>query len=191
MGTKTVQYPAWVEKYNEEGMTIKFIRGKYYLYKRLTSRRIPGKKNPQPVDEYVGVITEDGLKPAKKNRIDVSDVQVWEYGFSYSLMQACPESWKQTQGENWEAKLYTIIKSRSKNAYILKGREWTAPRMQLGSTVSSLSRKFNDAYKVTLEELQTLDTIYLVEADGKKMVSRVAAEQQAVLDKIGVRLEVH
>ena len=52
-------YPEWVQKYREKGTTVKKKGDSYYLYKR-TSRRVPGKKYPQPVDTYVGIITPDG-----------------------------------------------------------------------------------------------------------------------------------
>ncbi len=42
-------YPDWVQEYRVRGTTVKKKGEKYYLYKR-TSRRVPGKKYPQPVD---------------------------------------------------------------------------------------------------------------------------------------------
>ena len=45
-------YPEWVQKYRTKGMTVKKKGDAYYLYKR-TSKRVPGKKYPQPVDTYV------------------------------------------------------------------------------------------------------------------------------------------
>ena len=51
MENKTV-YPEWVQNYRTKGTTVKKIGNSYYLYKR-TSRRVPGKKYPQPVDTYM------------------------------------------------------------------------------------------------------------------------------------------
>ena len=39
----------------------------YYLYKR-TSRRVKGKKYPQPVDTYIGIITPEGVIQSNKKR---------------------------------------------------------------------------------------------------------------------------
>ena len=57
--------PEWVQKYREAGTTIKTIGGNYYLY-RVTSKRVPGKKNPVSIQEYLGKITEEGIIDARK-----------------------------------------------------------------------------------------------------------------------------
>ena len=43
------RYPDWVQAQRTRGTTVKKKGDTYYLYKR-TSRRVPGKKYPQPVD---------------------------------------------------------------------------------------------------------------------------------------------
>ena len=48
------KYPDWVQKHRTKGTTVKKRGDSYYLYKR-TSRRVKGKKYPQPVDTYIGV----------------------------------------------------------------------------------------------------------------------------------------
>ena len=61
------KYPDWVQKYRTKGTTVKKKGDSYYLYKR-TSRRVKGKKYPQPVDTYIGVITrKESYKVIKKN----------------------------------------------------------------------------------------------------------------------------
>ncbi len=60
------RYPDWVQEQRTRGTTVKKKRDTYYLYKR-TSRRVPGKKYPQPVDTYIGIITPEGvIKSGKK-----------------------------------------------------------------------------------------------------------------------------
>ena len=54
------KYPDWVQKYRIKGTTVKKKGDSYYLYKR-TSRRVKGKKYPQPVDTYIGIITPEGV----------------------------------------------------------------------------------------------------------------------------------
>ena len=68
MENKTV-YPEWVQNYRTKGTTVKKIGNSYYLYKR-TSRRVPGKKYPQPVDTYIGVITPEGVVKSTRKKID-------------------------------------------------------------------------------------------------------------------------
>ena len=68
-------YPEWVQKYREKGTTVKKKGNSYYLYKR-TSKRVPGKKYPQPVDTYVGIITPDGVVQTQRKRIELTDIEV-------------------------------------------------------------------------------------------------------------------
>lgn len=60
-------YPDWVQAHKVRGTTVKKVGENYYLYKH-TSKRVPGKKYPQPVDTYIGVITPDGVIESKKRR---------------------------------------------------------------------------------------------------------------------------
>ena len=100
MINKTV-YPEWVQNYRTRGKTVKKVGNTYYLYKR-TSKRVPGKKHPQPVDTYIGIITPEGVIESRKKKLALTDVEVKEYGFSQALWQLCPESWKKPLGDDWE-----------------------------------------------------------------------------------------
>lgn len=84
--------------------------------------------------------------------------------------------------------------SRSKNSFFLdlydKIPTPDGLRIQLGATVASLGRKMKEAYGVELDDLQKLDTIYLVRIDGRTSISRVSEEQQAVISKPGIKMEV-
>ena len=84
------KYPDWVQEQRVRGTTVKKKGDTYYLYKR-TSRRVPGKKYPQPVDTYIGVITPEGVIKSEKRKISLSGIEVREYGFSKAVWQLCPE----------------------------------------------------------------------------------------------------
>ena len=60
MPTTEKTYPDWVQAFRARGTTVKKKGDAYYLYKR-TSKRVPGKKYPQPVDIYIGLITPKGI----------------------------------------------------------------------------------------------------------------------------------
>lgn len=94
-------YPDWVQAHKVRGTTIKKVGKNYYLYKH-TSKRVPGKKYPQPVDTYIGVITPEGVMQSKKKKLSLIEVEVWEYGFSKALWLLCPENWKKPLGNDWE-----------------------------------------------------------------------------------------
>ena len=78
--------------YREEKKEIRIISIKR------TSRRVKGKKYPQPVDTYIGVITPEGVIQSNKRKVSLTDAEVWEYGFSKAVWELCPDDWKKTVG---------------------------------------------------------------------------------------------
>ena len=75
------KYPDWVQKYRTQGKTVKKKGDAYYLYKR-TSKRVPGKKYPQPVDTYIGIITPEGIIESSKKKISITDIEVVVVNYS-------------------------------------------------------------------------------------------------------------
>lgn len=183
-------YPEWVQKYRERGTTIKKKGDSYYLYKR-TSKRVPGKKYPQPVDTYVGIITPEGVIQTQRKRVELSDIEVWEYGYSNVLWKLCPQGWKDSLGDEWEDVLKTLILRWSPQSYI--GRAFTArsPKefhCSFGAQAGMLSRRIHKEYKVDVKELDILKTIYLVYFGKEEAVSRLDDAQKKLLGKLGVEL---
>lgn len=111
------QYPEWVQKFRKKGTTIKKRGDIYYLYNR-TSRRVPGKKYPQPVDTYVGIITPDGVVRSDKKKVSLTDAVVKEFGFSRAMETLCPQGWKEPLGDGWRDVLDYIIEKESEESYI-------------------------------------------------------------------------
>lgn len=192
MANRTV-YPEWVLSQKGKGQTVKKVGNNYYLYKH-SSKRVPGKKNPIPNDTFLGVIAPDGIEYGTKAKVDTRSITVREYGFSYAMLKICPESWKAVQGKAHEEKLRAIIKSRSKNTYLDdNSKPIKSPaelRVQLGGLTSSLQRHLVDAYGLKLDDLQVLDTIYLIQMDEKSFISNISDAQQQILDRIQLKLEV-
>lgn len=115
------KYPDWVQKYRIKGTTVKKKGDSYYLYKR-TSRRVKGKKYPQPVDTYIGVITPEGVIQSNKRKVSLTDAEVWEYGFSKAVWELCPDDWKKPLGDDWQDVLSIILLKQSPTSYIQKTR---------------------------------------------------------------------
>lgn len=185
------KYPEWVQQYRKKGTTVKEKGGRYYLYKR-TSRRVPGKKYPQPVDTYIGVITPEGVIEAGRRIVTVTDIEVYEFGFTETLMQLCPESWKKAVGDDWEDYLRMIIREYSPNTYLL--REYTIGKKEdfrhnYGAQVASLSRRLRLESETDLNELILLSDIYLIYLEKGPVVSRISQEHKVFLERHGVRLE--
>lgn len=185
-------YPEWVQKFRKPGTTVKQKGGSYYLYKR-TSKRIPGKKYPQPVDTYIGIITPEGVIESGKKLVSLSSIEVKEYGFSKTIWEICPEGWKQLLGKEWEDVLAIILKEYSPNTYIEKNRAICDPselRWQIGTQRAALNRRIRDCYHVTIKDLEILKSIYLVYIENSPVVSVVSSEQAELLERLGINLEV-
>ena len=151
-------YPEWVQKYREKGTTVKKKGDSYYLYKR-TSRRIPGKKYPQPVDTYVGIITPEGVVQTQRKRVELTDIEVREYGYSNALWKICPQGWKDSLGGEWEDVLKTLILRWSPQSYIGRdyaGRDPKEFHCSFGAQAGMLSRRIYKEYNVDLKELEIL-----------------------------------
>lgn len=184
-------YPDWVQKHRAKGTTVKKKGDSYYLYKR-TSKRVPGKKYPQPVDTYIGIITTDGVIRTQKKKLLLSDIEVWEYGYSKSLWELCPQGWKDAVGGEWEDVLKTLIKKWSPQTYLGMDYEIKDPgsfHCSFGAQGGMLSRRIFKEHKVELKELEPLKTIYLVRIGKEEAVSRISSEQQELLGRIGVGLD--
>lgn len=185
-------YPEWVQAQRSRGTTVKKKGDTYYLYKR-TSRRVPGKKYPQPVDTYIGIITPEGVIKSEKKKISLGGIEVKEYGFSQAVWQLCPEGWKKPLGDDWEEVLSLILLKCSPETYLSKEREIKPEHeghYQLNVQTSSLSRRLYKEYGVGLQELQILKSIYLLYFDKERVVSKISVEQKELLEKTGVELSV-
>jgi len=102
------KYPDWVLRHKEKGKAIHFINGKYYLYK-IKSEWDPVKKRARKKTvEYLGTITEEGLKEPKYKRAfdEIKEVTVKEYGASRLIDiigERIKKSLKKTYPEFWES----------------------------------------------------------------------------------------
>lgn len=184
-------YPEWVQKFRTKGTTIKKKGDSYYLYSR-TSKRVPGKKYPQPVDTYIGIITPEGLVRSNKKKISLSDIEVFEYGFSRAIMALCPKGWKTPLGKEWEDILKILICDWSDNSYLkaegIRSKEEF--RYQFAAQAASLSRRIYKEHKIEVKELEPLKKIYVLTIGKERVLSKIGPEQQEVLDRLGLEMEV-
>lgn len=190
MGTG-ITYPEWVQEYRKKGTTVKKVGNNYYLYKR-TSKRVPGKKYPQPVDTYIGMITPDGIIEKKKTLITTTSVDVKEYGFSKAVQELCPEDWKAVAGSDWVDKLNLLIVHWSPNSYITMKNEIKSEqelRFSIASQAAALSRRLYKSCGVGIEQLRMFDTIYAVYIEKQVLISKIDEKQQKLLDKLKLHLE--
>lgn len=187
-------YPDWVQEQKTIGTTVKKVGNNYYLYKH-SSKRVPGKKNPVPVDTYIGKITPAGIERSSSRKIDTTDTEVTvkEYGFSRLVELLCPVGWKEPLGKDWQKVLDFIIVRESPESYITQIRkvpESLDPHVQLGAQKAALQRRIKKEYGVEFKELRLLSTVYIVRIAGKNLISKISDEQEKLLKKLGLELEV-
>ena len=186
------RYPEWVQEKRTRGTTVKKKGDAYYLYKR-TSKRVPGKKYPQPVDTYIGIITPEGILKSEKRKVSLGGIEVKEYGFSQAVWQLCPEGWKKPLGDDWEKVLLLILSKWSPETYLLKEKERKEEQTlhyQLNAQAASLSRRIYKEHGVELKKLELLKSIYLLYLEKEKVVSKISAEQEELLEKIKVDIRM-
>ena len=192
MQAKEKVYPDWVQAYRTQGNTVKKKGDSYYLYKR-TSKRVKGKKYPQPVDTYIGLITPSGLVKGERKMMKISDISVREYGFTFIIKKLCPESWKNAYGKMWEDILNAIIVKWSPDSYIqdkVTIKDVQDIHLQMSSQMASLSRKIYKEYHVDLKELEPMKRLYLVTSGKSSVLSKIRPEQEELLARLGIELEV-
>lgn len=187
-------YPEWVQKQRTTGTTVKKVGNNYYLYKH-SSKRVPGKKYPVPVDTYIGKITPNGIEKSGSKKVPTKDTEVTvkEYGFSRSVELLCPAGWKEPLGKDWRKVLDFIIVRESPESYITQVREIPESldsHIQLGAQKTALQRKMKKEYGVELKDLRPLRTVYLVKVAGKSLLSKLTDEQKQLLERMDLRLEV-
>lgn len=190
-------YPDWILQYKKPGYVIRNNGDNYYYYKR-TSRRIPGKKNPSPYDKYIGVIDEKlGLIPGQKRVLDVSNIVVYEYGFSYALLTICPDGWKRAAGEDWEHLLNAVIIDASPRSYLrirLADLHFLSDidiMSRVKTQRASLYRRINEEYHASKEDLDTFRSIYLLQfGKNNEALSHISEEQKTLARTLGISMEV-
>ena len=182
-------YPDWVNQHKTKGTAIKQVGNAYYLYKT-TSKRVPGKKYPQPVQAYLGTITKDGLVKAATRRISIEELHVFEFGFSYTVTQIVPAKFKKDIGDEATARqaLLNIVRHYSPDSYLLRDQE--PPTMEeLHLSLCAQIKKFERLAGVEFQELLPLMRLYLVQTKERDMVSVATPEMKALMARVGVSLD--
>lgn len=176
-------YPEWVKQFRKKGQAIKKVGNSYYLYQH-TSRRVPGKKYPQAVDTFIGVITPNGVIEKKKNKLTIENIEVYEYGFSFALNSLCPDEWKRLLKTDWQDVLYSIIREISPQSYLLVGYK---PK-EVSRNIKLQEQKLLEKLSISIESLYSLSTIYLLRFEEKDVISKITDEQKKLLDELGLQI---
>ena len=135
------------------------------------------------------MITPEGVVKSTRKKIDLTGIEVKEYGFSRALQALCPKSWKEPLGDLWEEVFFLVIRAWSPESYLLKNRELKSEkelRCQTAAQAGMLKQKLVREHGVKLEELESLKNIYILYMKKGQAVSRISDEQEILLREIGV-----
>jgi hypothetical protein len=177
-----------VNVFKGKGTSIKKVGNEYYLYKS-TSKRVPGKKYPQPVEEYIGIITNEGVKRTKIRKISIDKVKVYEYGMSYALKSLLPEAFliNSHDKETLRLDFLHIVKHFSPKSYLL--RDIVLPDLtELHINLCLQIKRYERLTEISIEDLRPLSELYLVETRECDMLSEVTPEMQEILSRLGVEI---
>ena len=182
-------YPDWVNAYKEKGTSIKKVGNEYYLY-RATSKRVPGKKYPQPVETYIGTITKDGVIKSKVRKMSTDRVRVYEYGMSYALQSMLPETFliNSHDKETLRLAFLHIIKHVSPKSYLLRNTKLPA-LSELHISLNVQIKRYERLTRIKIEDLRPLSEMYLIETRECDMLSEVTPEMQEIFTRLGVELD--
>lgn len=178
------RYPDWVNQYKKKGTVIKKVGESYYLYSN-TSKYVKGKKYPQPVQHFIGVVTREGVVESHKQKVSLTDIEVFEYGFSAALLQLCPDKWKANLKGDWHDVLCAIILRNSPNSYLLHQKIVNNENV-CHHNLKLQETRLEESLGFELEELSLLKQVYVLNIDGKTVISKIQEEQRSLLDRLSI-----
>jgi hypothetical protein len=181
-------YPDWVNAFKEKGTSVKKVGNEHYLY-HSTSKRVPGKKYPQPVQEYIGTITREGVIRTHVRKISTDKVRVYEYGMSFALQSLLPETFLINSHDKDTLRLafLHIVKHVSPRSYLLRNTE-LPPLSELHISLNAQIKRYERLAKVSIEALRPLSEMYLVETKECDMLSEVTPEMNEIFKRLGVEM---
>ncbi|NLZ69339.1 MAG: hypothetical protein GX903_10105 [Spirochaetales bacterium] len=181
--------PEWANKWKRKGTVLRATTGGKILMYSNKSVRVPGKKYPQPVQKYIGVVTESGVIEDFSINTDDSGITVWEYGFSRVIETLAPIQFMKELGGEERAKrvLCCIITKLSPNSYLLKDRLDWCDALE-GTNLSLQRKKLFSLMGRTEEELEEFKRIYLLDIGGRTVISGIRDIERKKLTEMGVIL---
>ncbi|MDA8226352.1 MAG: hypothetical protein M0T74_01370 [Desulfitobacterium hafniense] len=181
-------YPDWVNAFKEKGTSVKKVGNEYYLY-RTTSKRVPGKKYPQPVQEYIGTITREGVRRTHMRKISTDRVKVYEYGMSFVLQSLLPEAFliNSHDKETLRFAFLHIVKHVSPKSFLLRNTDLPS-LSDLHINLNVQLKRYERLTGISIEDLRPLAELYLVETKECDMLSEVTSEMSEILARLGVKI---
>lgn len=181
--------PQWAMKWKRKGTVFRKAAGERILLYSNRSVRVPGKKNPRSIQEYIGVVTPEGVLEDFTINTDSSGIRVWEYGFTKAVYTLVSEKFMNELGGGERARrvLGCIITSSSPNSYLLRDCGDWCDGIE-GTCLSYQSRKLFTLMGVPQEELELLKQVHVIEIGGRSVVGDIGFRQEEISKRLGVDL---
>lgn len=175
------RYPDWVNQFKTKGTSVKKVGDSYYLYSN-TSKYVKGKKYPQPIQSFIGVITPEGVVETHRKKVSLTNIEVFEYGFTTAILSLCKKEWKKKLGNDWYDVLCHIILSHSNLSIVMHERSFKEINL-IHHNIQAQEEKLFEDLTITMEELESLKTIFALYIDHKIVISKINPSQQEILKK--------
>lgn len=179
--------PAWLGQYKRPGTVFKFNGRDWFLYSN-KSVRVPGKKNPQPVQKCLGRVTERGLVATVDVYVDQREIRTWEYGFTHAVLSLFPESAHLKEWDEPTNRLIMIkmIGERSPESFLLE--ESPSALEMRDDLAQAMAHLFVETTGITFEQLEPLRTVRLIDLGTVKVVGHISPQQRALFASINVEV---
>lgn len=178
LGGSDIISPQWRDQYKRPKTVFKFKGHDWFLYSN-TSVRVPGKKNPQPVQKCLGWVCERGLFANVEVMVDQREIRTWEYGFTHAVKALFPEAaWLYEWDEETNRRIFNrMVAARSPETILLEtDSSCLEMRKELADAMALCFEEFSG---VRFESLEMLKTIRLI--DLAQSVSLVTSVMSNVL----------
>jgi hypothetical protein len=142
------------------------------------------------VQEYIGVITKEGVVQTNIKKISTDRVRVYEYGMTYALQSLLPESFliNSHDRETLRLAFLHIVRHFSPKSYLLRNTELpTLAEMHINLNVQI--KRYERLTGISIEELRPLAELYLVETRECDMLSEVTSEMHEIFARLGVGID--
>lgn len=117
---------------------------------------------------------------------EVSDIRIYEYGFSKALFDLCPTEWKNRLGDDWYEVLLYIINMKSPSSFFLRNHEPGQGRRYYGMHCELLEKMIG----IELDELlERLGSICLIQEGDRLIMTRPDGGQYEYARKLQICLE--
>jgi hypothetical protein len=141
------------------------------------------------VQEYIGIITREGVIKTHVRKISTNRVKVYEYGMPFALQSLLPDAFliNSHDQETLRFAFLHIVRLVSPKSYLLRNTELPS-LSDLHINLSAQLKRYERLTGIAIEDLRPLSELYLVETKQCDMLSEVTSEMSEILAGLGVKI---